>query len=224
MLGLKHMRILITGATGLVGQGVLQECLNASDVSAVVVLGRRPSGQSHAKLSELICADFRQLDAIEDQLQGFHACFYCAGAPPIGTAEASYREVTLELTTHVAAALARHNPDILFLYISGAHSDPGSRITPLRVKGETERALQALPMRSVMLRTGGIQPVGDVHSPHPAMENLYRLVAPLMGLGVKLIPGLMTSTDRVGRAMLALARQDNPPAIVENAEINRLGE
>ncbi|MET0330385.1 MAG: NAD-dependent epimerase/dehydratase family protein [Dyella sp.] len=218
------MRMLITGATGLVGQGVMQECFNASDVSAVVALGRRPSGKSHAKLSELICADFSQLDAIEDQLQGFDACLYCAGAPPIGTAEAIYRQVTLGLTTHVAAVLARHNPHILFLYISGAHSDPTSRIMPLRIKGETERALQALPLRSVMLRTGGIQPVGDVHSPHPKMESMYRLVGPLMGLGVTLMPGLMTSTDRVGRAMLALARQDNPPPVVENAEINRLGD
>jgi uncharacterized protein YbjT (DUF2867 family) len=216
------MRVLITGATGLVGQGVLQACLLAADVDTVVALGRRPSGQSHAKLSELICADFSQLKAIEDQLRGFDACLYCAGAPPIGTAEDTYRHVTLTLTTHVATVLARLNPKLIFVYISGAHADPHSRIMPLRLKGETEHALQTLPLRSVMLRPGGIQPVG-VHSPHPKMERVYRLIGPLMGLGVKLMPGLMTSTDRVGRAMLALARQANPPAVVENAEINRLG-
>lgn len=218
------MRILLTGASGLVGQGVLQECLRDPAVTAVVALGRRASSQSHPKLSDLVCTDFSRLGAVEQALQPFDACLYCAGAPPLGTPEAEYRHVTLELTTHVAQTLARLNPGLTFLYVSGAHSDPASRLMPLRVKGETERALAALPLRTVMLRAGGIRPVDGVRSPHPAMAAMYAVAGPFMGLGVRLLPQVMTTTQRVGRAMLTLLQQEDPPAIVENADINRLAE
>lgn len=217
------MRILIAGATGLVGQGVLRECLRATDVTRVTTLGRKSTGQPDPKLSEIVVADFAELGAVESQLQPFDACLYCAGAPPIGTPEAEYRHVTFELTTHVAATLARLNPALTFVYISGAKSDPHSGIMMLRIKGETERALAALPIRTVMLRTGGIQPVGGERSPHAALAALYAVGGPFMGLGVRLLPQLMTTTERVGRAMLAVARQTAPPAVLENAEINRLG-
>lgn len=218
------MRILITGANGLVGQGVLSVCLDAHDVENVVALGRRPSGRTHPKLVELPCADFATLDAIEDKLEPFDACLYCAGAPPIGTTADVYRHVTLELTTHVAQTLARLNPALTFVYVSGAKSNPASRIMPLRVKGETERALAALPITTVMFRPGGIQPVDGVRSPHPRMQWMYRFGGPAMGLGVRMVPGLMTTTTRVGGAMLDVLRAAQPPAIVENDEINRRGK
>ncbi|MBC7988932.1 MAG: oxidoreductase, partial [Luteimonas sp.] len=139
------------------------------------------------------------------------------------TPEAEYRHVTLDLTLAVAKTLARLNPNLVFVYVSGAYSDPSSRIMPLRVKGETEQALAALPIRTVMLRTGGVQPVEGVHSPHAARAALYAVGAPLMGIGLRLMPSMVTTTQRVGRAMLQLVRQVSPPAIVENAEINRIG-
>jgi uncharacterized protein YbjT (DUF2867 family) len=216
------MRILLTGATGLVGQGVLRECLRDPGVEHVIALVRRPSGQSHAKLEDVVVADFSDLHAVEDRLRPIDACLYCAGALVPGVSEARYRHVTLDLTTHVARTLARLNPAMVFVYVSGAGSDPGSRLMPLRVKGETERALAALPMRTIMLRPGIIQPVDGSRSAHRPLALLYGLTAPLMSAGVQLAPGVMTTNARVGRAMLRLLRQASPPAIVENAEINRL--
>ncbi len=217
------MRILIAGATGLVGQGVLRECLRADDVSYVATLGRKPTGQSDPKIEDIVVADFTDLGPVEARLQPFDACLYCAGAPPLGTGEAEFQHVTLDLTLHVASTLAKLNPDITFVYVSGAKSDPNSRIMQLRIKGETEQALAALPIRTVMLRTGGIQPVGGERSPHAGLAALYAVGGPLMGIGVRLLPQLMTTTRAVGRAMLAVLRQQDPPAVLENAEINRLG-
>lgn len=217
------MRILMTGASGLVGQGVLHEVLRDPGVSRIAVLGRRALAHADPRVLDLVVERFDALAGVEDQLAPFDACFYCAGAPPIGTPEARYRHVTRDLTLQVARTFAERNPQGRFLYVSGAHADPDSRVMPLRVKGETERALQALPLTTVMLRPGGIQPAHGERSPHAWMRPLYAVAAPLMGLGVRLAPGVMTSTAHLGRTLLALATMPDPPEVVENAQINRLG-
>lgn len=218
------MRILLTGATGLVGQGVLRECLRAPDVSHVVALGRHPTGVADSRLEDLICPDFADLEAVRERLAPFDACFYCAGAPLVGVPAAAYRHVTLTLTQHVAAVFAQYNPCAKFIYISGAHANPHSRVAVLQIKGETEQALAAVPITTVLVRPGGIQPVDGVRSKHSPLDLFYRVGGPVMGLAVKLLPGQMTTTARVGRAMLALAREEAPPAVVENEAINRLGQ
>lgn len=217
------MRILMTGGTGLVGQGVLVEALADARVAKVAVLGRHPLAHDDARVEDVVVAGFDQLAPVADRLAPYDACFYCAGAPPVGTPEARYRHVTLELTLEVARAFAERNPQGRFIYISGAKADPGSAFMPLRIKGETEAALQALPITTVMLRPGGIQPAHGERSPHAWMRPFYAVAAPVMGLGVRAMPALMTSTAHLGRAMLALAAMSQPPAVVENEAINRLG-
>jgi len=229
--GGKLMRILVAGASGMVGQGVVQACLDAPGVTRLATLARRPSTRVAGRwtdqpvnaVEEIVAADFHDLAMVEAQLSRFDACFYCAGAAPIGTREAEYRRVTVEVTCHVARTLGAHNPALRFLYVSGLGADPRSRLMPMRIKGEAELALAALPIRSICLRPGGIQPVQGVRSPHPALAMFYRVGGSLMGLGLPLMPGLLTSTSRLGRAMLALARMLEPPAFVENRSINELG-
>lgn len=215
------MRILLTGATGFLGRGVLQTCLDDADAPNVVALVRRPTGRTHARLTEVQVDDFAALDG--SALPPVEACFYCAGALPVGTGEAEYRRVTVDLTLHVARVLAETNPALRFLYVSGAHSDPSSALMPFRVKGEAEAALAALPIASTMLRPGGILPADGVRSPRAPLALLHSLTRPLHAPFLRLMPGLTTTTGHVGRAMLALARMPDPPRIVENAEINRIG-
>src|SRR5690606_20635526 len=186
------MRILMTGATGLVGQGVLLETLAHPDVSHVAVLGRREIRQDDPRVDNLLVERFDELGAVVDRLAPFDACFYCAGAPPLGTPEERYRHVTHDLTLHVARAYAQRNPRSRLIYISGAHADPASRFMPLRVKGDTEAALAALPITTVMLRPGGIQPSHGERSPHAWMWAFYAIAVAGMRLGVRLFPLVMT--------------------------------
>lgn len=216
------MHILVTGASGLLGQGVLEPCLASAAVTRVTVLARQSIHHQHPKLQEILLPDFAQADTVQAQLAGMDACFYCAGAPPVGTRKDTYRHVTLELTLAVARAYAAANPQGKFLYVSGAHSDAQSRVMPLRIKGETEDALRALPLTTVMLRPGGILPETGTQSPHATLRLLHRLARPLQATLLHSVPAAATSNGRIGRAMLALAAMQDPPGIVENRMINAL--
>lgn len=215
------MKVLVTGATGLVGQGVVRACQMSADVDRVVALVRKP-GDAGPDVEEIVLPDFLQAATLADRLAGFDACFYCAGAPPVGTPEAEYRHVTLEVTVAVARAWAEANPNGCFLYVSGAYADPDSRVMPLRIKGETEHALRALPIRTVMLRPGGVRPVEHTGTRHAALKPLYLLGGPVMKIAEHMAPSMVTSNEAIGRAMIALASQPQPPDVVECAEINAL--
>jgi uncharacterized protein YbjT (DUF2867 family) len=219
------MNILIFGATGMVGQGVLRECLLASDVERVVTVGRNATGQQHPKLQELVVKDMYDYSAVESQLQGFDACFFCLGVSSVGMKEDDYRRVTYDLTMAAATVLARLNPGMTFTYVTGSGTDSSERGSSMwaRVKGATENALLRLPFKAAyMFRPGIIQPLHGARSKTPLYNGIYVVISPLLSLAYRLWPEKMTTTEQVGRAMLAVARHGAPKALLEVPDINAL--
>ncbi|MDE1895029.1 MAG: NAD-dependent epimerase/dehydratase family protein [Pseudomonadota bacterium] len=220
------MKILLFGATGMVGQGALRECLLAEDVTLVQTVVRAATGRQHAKLRELVHADLFDCSAIEANLAPFDACFFCIGVASSGLTEAAYTRLTLELAMAVAQTLARLNPQMSFIYISGAGADASETSQTMwkRVRGRLENALQRLPFRSVtVFRPGVIQPLHGIRSKTGTYRWLYALSGPLLPLLRKLMPATVLSTAIVGRAMLEVARHGAPRAVLEAADISALG-
>ncbi|HEY1252541.1 MAG TPA: NAD(P)H-binding protein [Thermoanaerobaculia bacterium] len=211
------MRVLLFGATGMVGQGVLRECLLDPDVSEVVAVGRSPAGVTHAKLRDVVVPNVSELSEYESKLSGFDACFFCLGVSSVGMSEADYRRVTYDLTLAVAATLARLNPTMVFVYVSGAGTDSTERGRSMwaRVKGATENALLRLPFRAVMFRPGFIAPLHGIRSKTPLYRFFYALARPLTPLLRAAFPRHVTTSERVGRAMLRAAKEGAPKRILE---------
>jgi uncharacterized protein YbjT (DUF2867 family) len=218
------VRVIVFGATGMVGQGVLRECLLAPDVEQVLVVGRTPTGRKHPKLRELNPADLFDLGAVEGELVGWDACLFCLGVSSVGMSEADYRRTTYDLTLSVASTLAAHNPELTFVYVSGAGTDSSEhgRSMWARVKGATENALLAMPLRAYMFRPGYIQPVAGAKSKTRWYAAMYAVVAPLYPVLRRLAPGAVTTTEQVGRAMLTVARQGAPNRVLGSRDINAL--
>jgi uncharacterized protein YbjT (DUF2867 family) len=219
------MNVILLGATGMIGQGVLRECLADPDVARVLSLGRSKSGQEHPKLTDLLHADLLDLTSIEEQLKGYDACFFCLGVSSAGLSEAEYRKVTFEYTLSVARTLARLNPGMTFEYISGAGTDGTERGRTMwaRVKGATENALLALPFRAAyMFRPGYIQPLHGIRARAGLYRVMYTVMAPLYPVWRTLFPSVVTTTERLGRAMIAAARHGAPKQVLEVPDINAL--
>ncbi|SHE96817.1 NAD(P)H-binding protein [Thermomonas hydrothermalis] len=214
-------QVLLVGATGLVGQGVLQVLLEASDITGVTVLVRRPYTAPHPKVRVLQVPGFTQEALGRLDLHGHDACLYCAGPLPLGMTEAAYREATVATLARVVEAYAAANPGGFVAYVSGMGADAGSRVMPLRVKGEAEAVLARSGLAYTCLRPGIVRPVCGVRSPHPLRRVLYWLGSPVLALAQHGLPRLMTSTRAVGECMLRLLRMDGPkPEVIENADIH----
>ena len=220
------MKVILFGATGMVGRGALRECLLADDVTRVLAVGRTAtSHHRHPKLGQLVVPDVSDLRSVEGELTGFDACFFCLGVSAMGMSEARYTELTYDLTLDVARTLARLNPGMTFVYVSGQGTDSTGRGRSMwaRVKGRTENALLALPFRAAyMFRPGYIQPLHGIRS----KTRLYRVgaavVAPFVPLLRRLAPAAVTTTEQVGRAMLAVARTGYAKPHLEPSDINAL--
>jgi uncharacterized protein YbjT (DUF2867 family) len=220
------MNVLLFGATGMVGQGVLRECLLDPEVERVLSLVRAPSGTTHPKLRELVHADFFDWTALEPELSGYDACFFCLGVSSAGMKEAEYHRATYDLTLAAAKVLARLNPGMTFIYVSGAGTDSSEKGSSMwaRVKGKTENALRQLPFKAVYLfRPGFIQPLHGIKSKTRLYRALYAVAAPLTPIVKAVAPGAVTTTEKVGRAMLAVAKRGAPQPIIENRDMNDLG-
>jgi uncharacterized protein YbjT (DUF2867 family) len=216
------MRVLLFGATGLVGDGVLRWLIASPSVDQVVAVSRKPLQIRHAKLDTVIEGDMFHLQQA-DALQGFDACFFCLGASSVGMTEAEYRRLTLDLTLAVARQLSPVNPQMVFEFISGAGAGPNARQMWRRVKGETEAALFAMGLHSVyVLQPGFIQPMRGSTTRHRALRWLYALTAVLYPILQKRFDRAVTSTDLLAAAMLRLATRGNSKKTLTNAELNHL--
>ncbi|WP_243286877.1 NAD(P)H-binding protein [Geothrix terrae] len=220
------MKVLIFGATGMVGQGVLRECLRDPGVSQVVALVRKPSGQAHPKLREVVHGDFFDYRAVASELTGLDACFFCLGVSAAGLGESEYSRLTHDLTLAAAEVLARLNPAMTFVYVSGAGTDSTEqgRTMWARVKGRTENDLRRLPFRAVYLfRPGLIQPLHGIRSRTGWYQAIYTVLGPCFPLLRRLFPKAILTTEELGRAMLRVARDGTPSAILEAADLIALG-
>ena len=219
------MKALIFGATGMVGQGVLRECLAAADVVSVTTIGRTPVDTQHPKLHQIVQADLIDLQAVEPQLQESDACFFCLGVSSGGHSEAAYTRLTYDLTLAVASTLARINPNCVFTYVTGAGTDSSEsgRVMWSRVKGRTENDLQKLPFRGVYIfRPGLIQPLHGIKSKTASYRLAYAVLNPVLPLAKRLFPNMILTTEEVGRAMLQVARIGAGRAVLEAKDIARL--
>lgn len=220
------MKVLLFGASGMVGQGALRELLADDEVSAVLAIGRSATGRHHPKLRELIQEDVTELGLLEHELRTYDACLFCLGVSAVGLSEPEYKRVTYDLTLRVAQTLERLNPKMTFVYVSGGGTDATERgnVMWARVKGATENALLAMPFaRAYMLRPGFIRPLHGVVSRTGWYRALYALMGPVYPLLKRLFPGQVTTTEELGQAMLHLVKRGSPERVLENRDIVALG-
>src|SRR5579863_8400093 len=219
------MKVILFGATGMVGQGVLRECLLDDGVESVLAVGRSATGQRQAKLREVLHDNFMDYSAIESQLTGYDACFFCLGVSSVGMSEERYRHLTYDITLAAATTLARLNPQIVFVYVSAQRTDSTEqgRLMCARVKGKTENDLLRLPFKAAcMFRPAAIQPLHGIRSKTAWVQAIYVLTAPLLSLLYRVAPKYTTTTEQIGRAMIRVAKDGPPRPVLENEDINRL--
>jgi uncharacterized protein YbjT (DUF2867 family) len=219
------MKVVIFGATGMIGHGTLLECLADDDVTEVVTVVRRPMGIDDAKLREVVHADMLELEPIADRLAGLDACLYCLGISSSGLDEAAYRQVTVDMPLAATRTLKRVSPDLAFVYVSGQGTDSTgkSRLMWARVKGDAENQLLAAWPHAYMFRPGFIQPAPGVTSATGWIRAAYRVTSPLVPL-LRKAPALFTTSERLGQAMVAAARERGPSRVLESRDINALAD
>ncbi|HET9158297.1 MAG TPA: epimerase [Myxococcaceae bacterium] len=214
------MRVILFGGTGMVGQSVLGACLREDTVTQVLAIGRGSTGRTDPKLRELVRKDLFTPDVPDAELQGYDACFFCLGVSSVGMNEADYTRLTYDLTLAWARVLARVSPGMAFFYVSGAGT--GGKAMWAQVKGRTEAALLGLFRDAYMVRLGMLRPV---HGEAPRMRGariLYSVLGPLAPLIQAAAPGLVITSDDLGRAMIRAARDRPPTHVLEMRDLQSL--
>jgi len=215
------IKAIVFGATGMVGEGVLHECLKHQDVDSILVINRRPCGVEHRKLTEIIHPDFFDFSSIESRLSGYNACFLCMGVSAFRMKEKDYRHVTYDLTMTVARTLVKLNPEMTFCYVSGTGTDSSEKGRSMwaRVKGQTENDLMKLPFKAVyMFRPGYIQPIKGLKN----TNKMYRVLSPFYPVWKTLFPGYVCSLEQLGLAMINTLKLPPDFHILENLDISKL--
>jgi uncharacterized protein YbjT (DUF2867 family) len=219
------MNVLLFGATGMVGQGVLRECLLDPDVQRVLSIVRSPAGRNDSKLRELVHKDFLDFSPVANQLSGYDACFFCLGVSSAGMTEEEYRRVTYGFTLAAARLLAALNPKMTFTYVSGLGTDSSEhgRRMWARVKGKTENDLLRMPFKAAyMFRPGAIVPLHGIKSRTALYRVMYVALGPLLPVLRALFPKSITTTEQIGKAMLKIAKHGFTKSILEPADINQI--
>lgn len=224
--GEQILRVLIFGATGMVGRGVLLECLRDSGVESVVTLGRSATGESNSKLREIVHRNLADYSGMEETLTGIDACFFCLGATSTGMKESDYERITYGYTLAAAQILSRLNPGMKFMYVSGSGTDSTAkgRVMWARIKGRTENALLQLPLDANMLRPGFIEPMDGTKSRTPLYQKFYAVTRPVFPLLRRLFPNQVLTTRQLGKAMINVARRSFPARILEARDIRAAAE
>ena len=217
------MRVIVTGATGMVGEGVLHECLRHPEVESVLVITRKSTGIQHPKMKELIHQDFSDFSSVESELSDYQAAYLCMGTTSFLTSEAKYSHITYDLTLALAQPLARLNPDITLCYVSGAGTDASEegKLMWTRVKGKTENALQALSSKpAFMFRAGIISPTKGLQNAY----TFYKIVNPILPLVRKVMPKMISSLEEIGLAMIQVTRSGYESKVLEVVDIIKSAE
>ena len=219
------MKVILFGATGMVGQGVLRECFIDTSVTEVLSVGRSPTGVRHAKLREILHDNFMDFSGIESELKGYDACFFCLGVSSVGMDAERYRHLTYDITLAAAKTLVRLNPNMVFTYVTGRSTDSTEQgpVRWARVKGKTENDLLKLPFKAAyMFRPAGIQPLHGVRSKVSWIQAIYVVTAPLLSYLARNAPKYMTTSEQLGRAMIKVARSGYPKPVLESEDINAI--
>jgi uncharacterized protein YbjT (DUF2867 family) len=211
------IKAIVTGATGMVGEGLMHQCLQNPDVEQVLVINRKPSGVSHPKLKEIIHADFFDLSPISDQLTGYNACFFCLGVTSVGKKADEYYRLTYTLTMHMAQILAKQDPEMTFCYVSGAGTDGNEKGNGwAAVKGKTENDLMKLPFKQVYaFRPGFIKPIKGLKNAH----SFYKYINWLFPVGRALYPAGFCTLEELATAMIKVVNQPYPKKVIEGKDI-----
>ena len=216
------MKVIITGSTGMVGKGVLLECLESTDITNVLLINRNPIGIDHPKIKEIVHQDFFQWSSLHDQLSGYDACFFCLGVSSLGMNEADYKRMTYDLTIGFAKELLKASPQITFCYVSGAGTDSSEKGKRMwaRVKGKTENDLLSLGFKAAyMFRPGFIKPLKGIKSRTRLYNTLYIFFKPFVGLIMKNL-NIATDTTTLGQAMIRVGKDGFSKRILESIDIN----
>ena len=220
-------KVIITGASGMIGKGVLLECLEDSRIEKVLILSRRPLEMEHEKLEEIVHKDFYNFSSYFDLFKKYDACFYCSGTSSVGKKEKEYNEITYKMTLHLAKLLSEANPKVCFVYVSGKGSDSSEKGRSMwaRIKGKTENKIFSLSFNSAfMMRPGFILPLKGVRSGNSWYRFIYGVLSPINPLLLAMFPQAILTTERLGQAMIECSFVEGRKEIMEAKDIKAFNE